>query len=313
VTVLKNKVSTAVFTVKPGVVFPEQLLKDALPDTESALFFAKLYKLSSYQLSSLLGILFGDNDVIAALTAEGGMHSEELQDFIVELGYEYLIELGDVEIVAGPPHAEILPELWESLEVEIAKSITDVAEKLTDVVSHMPGKEGAMVFRSMMTLNAKRPTIGDYKAHIHHKPQAPNLVILDVSGSMSRSTVRTIIDDVVALSWKANAHLAIVSNTTTFWDPGSFSSEAVLKAAEFGGTQYETLSELLNQDWGVVVTIADYDSSRSSKSALAQCTGEIELVLDISLVNQPTFLAECVGQRAQEVRPLLIAQGNLTN
>jgi hypothetical protein len=29
-------------------------------------------------------------------------------------------------------------------------------------------------------------------------------------------------------------------------------------------------------------------------------------VLDISLVNKPTFLAQCVGQLAADVQPLLI-------
>ena len=312
-TVLKTKVSTDLFTIRDGVVFPQQLLIEALPNVESALFFAKLYKLEPYKLSQLLQLLFKNDDVFAALTAEGGQHSMDLQDFIVELGYEYLIESGEVQFESAPPHAEILPELWESLQVDIAKSIEAVAEKLVDVVGHMPGKEGQMLFRSMMVLNAKRPVIGDYKAHIHHAPAAPNLVILDVSGSMTSDTINTIVNDVVALSWKANAHLAIVSNTTTFWGPGEFSSEAVLRAAEFGGTHYETLAELLNQDWGVVVTIADYDSSLSSKRALAQCTGEIELVLDISLVPQPTFLAECVGQRAKSVRPLLVAATDLTS
>jgi hypothetical protein len=30
-------------------------------------------------------------------------------------------------------------------------------------------------------------------------------------------------------------------------------------------------------------------------------------VLDVSLVGRPTFLAECVGQLADEVRPILTA------
>ena len=30
-----------------------------------------------------------------------------------------------------------------------------------------------------------------------------------------------------------------------------------MDAGQYGGTQYETLAPLLNQDWGVVVTIAE--------------------------------------------------------
>jgi hypothetical protein len=284
-------------------------LRTMLPDIETALFFGKVFELDESDLNVVLGALFQSN-VLTALTQETTMHSMDLQDYVVELGYENLIELGEIAFAPVIPHAEILPAMWEMAQVDIAKSIKDVAEKLKDVVSAMPGKQGQMMFQSMMKMNARRPIIGDYRASIKHARQAPNLVILDVSGSMSHQTVSTIIDDVVALSWQANASLAIVSNTATIWGPGEYDSTVVLKAAEFGGTHYETLSALLEQDWGVVVTIADYDSSPSAKSALAKCKGTIELLLDISLVNCPTFLAECVGQRALETRPLLV--GNST-
>ena len=301
------KIRLDLVEVKPGLKFDTATLSQMLPNFESALFFGKTYGLDPQQLSNLLYVLFGDDDVVAAFTNEGGQHSEELQDYIAELGYEYLIEKGTVELIDEPPPAAFLPEVWAAAQVTIAASIQEVAEKLADVVGHMPGKEGQMMFSSMMKMNARRPIIGDYKARIHHAPQRPNLVIFDVSGSMSESTVKTIVDDVVALSWAANASLAIVSNTTTFWNPGEFSSLSVLEAAEFGGTHYETLTEILNKDWGVVVCIADYDSSPSAKSAIASCNGEIELLLDISLVNQPTYLSQCVGLRAGEVRPLLVA------
>lgn len=308
------KIRLDLIEVKPGLQFDNNTLHEMLPDVETALFFGKTYDLDPEQLGNLLFILFGSNDVVEALTGEDGEHSHELQDYIVDLGYEWLIERGDIDMIDAPPPADVLPELWDSAQIEVAKSIQEVAEKLADVVGHMPGKEGQMMFASMMKMNRNRPVIGDYKAFINHASQRPNLVILDVSGSMSESTIRTIVDDVVALSWKADASLAIVSNTTTYWQPGEFSSQAVLKAAEFGGTHYETLTEVLNQDWGVVVCIADYDSSRGAKDAIRNCTGSIELVLDISLVNEPTFLAECVGLNAEEVRPLLVAASgtNLT-
>jgi hypothetical protein len=310
-TAAKVRDNLEVFEVKPGHTFKVSMLKTALPDKKTALFFAKLYKLDARQLSALLYKLWGEDDVIAALTAEGGQHSSELQDYIADtLNCQYMIDDGQVEIIDAPPPATVLPELWEQAELVIADSIAKVAETLGNVVGMMPGKQGEMVFQSMMTMNAKRPTIGDFKARIHHQHQSRNLVILDVSGSMSRPTVETIIDDVVALSWKAEACLVIVSNTTTFWNPGEFSSKSVLEASQFGGTHYETLEEVLNQDWGVVVTIADYDSSASARDHIrAVCTGTIEKVLDISLVGRPTFLAECVGQLAKEVEPLLISDG----
>jgi hypothetical protein len=304
--------SNQLIEITPGVRFSLATLKKGLPSIETALFFAKLYKLNAAELGHLLGTVFDEHHVVHALTSEGGAHSADLQDYVLELGYEFLLESGQITFGTGPTHAEVLPEIWKDLEVTIAKSIQEVAEKLKLVVGAMPGKQGEMIFQSLMTVNAKRPILGDYKAKIHHAPQRDNLVILDVSGSMSESTIKTIVEDVVALSYMANAHLAIVSDTATHWGPGEYSTDAILSVAEYSGTHYETLAGLFNQDWGVVVTIADYDSAAASKTAIARCRGHIQQVLDISLVSRPTYLSEVVGQLADEVRPLLIAQNNLT-
>lgn len=293
--------------VKPGLQFALTTLKALLPDVETLLFFGKVYELDYRQLSALLAAVFRGHALVDELNS--GAHSTDLQDYVVDLCDQspYLNE-GDVTFDPDVPHGEILPHVWESLEVEVAKSIKDVAAKLADMVGLMPGKQGSMVFASMMKMNAKRPTIGDYRARVHHAGARENLLILDVSGSMTHGTVSRIVDDVVALSYVANAHLAIVSNTTTHWEPGNYDSASVLAKAEFGGTHYETLEPLLNRDWGVVITVADYDSSLSAAEHVARkCTGSIETVLDVSLVNRPTFLAEVVGQLADEVKPVLVA------
>lgn len=282
-------------------------LERLLPDVETALFFAKLYELTYQELSELIKIRFHFGVVDALME---GDHSTELQDYIVGTVPVDIMRAmpRPPEFVPDlPPKGEILPQLWEAASLQIAASIKEVAEKLGDVLDHLPSKEGEMVFRTMATLNRQRPVIGDYKATIFHKQIQQNLVILDVSGSMSESTIRKIVDDVVALSWKANATLAIVSDHTFVWDPGTFDTSDVLHAAEYSGTYYETLHPLLDQDWNTVITIADYDSSLSAKQAISDCLGRIGRVLDISLVNRPTFLAECVGQLADEVEPLLIA------
>lgn len=300
-------VNLSIVELRTDLRFPKSMLKTMLPDVETALFFGQIYRLNAHELGILLSELF-NSPVISALTAEGGMHSNMLQDYLVDLGYEAEIQSGEILLGEKQPKGEILPELWEANKVEIAKSIQQVADKLKDVVTKLPGKHGEMVFRSMQVMNAKRPTIGDHRAHVHHQPAKPNLVILDVSGSMSENTIETIVEDVVALSWEADAHLAIVSNTCTHWVPGEYTVEAVLRAAEYGGTHYEKLVPLFeDQDWGVVVTIADYDSSYGAKTAIGLLNGHIDTVLDISLVSCPTFLAECVGQLADETKPLLIA------
>lgn len=288
--------------VKPGKKFSLLRLKEILPDIETLLFFAKVYELNYNQLSHLLQVVKG-GDVVTALTE--GDHSNELQDYLVDIVPSAV--MGGVSFNVTPPHAEILPQVWASLEVTIADSIRTVANKLEGVIGTMPGKTGAMLFNSMMVMNAKRPTLGDYRARIHHAPKPPNLVILDVSGSMSSTTVKQIADEVVALGYAADAALAIVSNSTFYWDPGTYSVQGVLDAAEYGGTQYETLAPVFDKDWGVVITIADYDSSASAMDYLGcNARGSVGEVFDISLVDRPTFLSQCVGQLAQKVTPMLI-------
>jgi len=285
------------------------VLCEVLPDVETALFFGKLFDLDAYQLGAVLSIV-SRSSVVDALLNHGDAHSADLQGYLVDIADMLGMDYGDVTFSPDVPKGEVLPELWESLQVEIATAIKDVAAKMESVIGLLPGKQGTMMMQSMMVMNAKRPVIGDYRARIHHEPVKENLVIFDVSGSMSEPTVRTIIDDVVAMSYQANAHMAVVSNTCSYWTPGSYSVDDVLERCEFSGTHYEELEELLNRDWGTVICVADYDSSTSAKQHLTgACVGHIDTVLDISLVNRPTFLAECVGQLADVVRPLLVGSG----
>jgi hypothetical protein len=307
------KRSVTLYEIKPGVKFSEATLKALLPDVETTLFFGKVYDLNAQQLGQLLYVVT-KSDLASALFGEGEYHSNDLQSYLVGYTDEYgvwhkgiidPVDAGRINFAPVVPKGEILPEVWKQLEVEVADSIKAVAAKINDAVQLFPGKQGHMVFKHLKSLNLKRPVLGDFKARIHHNRQTENLVILDVSGSMSASTVERITPDVVAMSYEANAHLAIVSNRCTYWAPGTYSVEDILAAAEYGGTHYERLEPLFDRDWGVVVTVADYDSSPWAKEALASCQGRIDTVLDISLVGQPTFLAECVGQLASEVKPLL--------
>jgi hypothetical protein len=302
-----SSLDLSLLEVKPSLKFPISTLRAMLPDAETVFFFGKVYELNAQQLSTVLYTVLR-SDLTRELAS--GAHSTDLQDYIVDLCEEIAdVEEGDVVFDPDVPHGEVLPEVWRQLEVEVAQSIKDVAAKLNSVVSMLPGKTGEMTFKSMMAMNARRPTIGDYRAQIHHQRQQKNLLILDVSGSMSEHTVSTIVGDVVALAYEANAYLAIVSNTTTVWEPGNYDVDSVLAKAEFGGTRYETLAPLMDEHWGVVITVADYDSSYGAKEAIDLRTGSVELVLDVSLVNHPTFLAECIGVKAAEVRPILVAPG----
>lgn len=307
--------STEVTTFTSGTAFPTKLLIDALPDVETVLFFSKVYNLEPTDVSALLRVCV-PSDVVEALTAEADMHSISLQDYLVEEFQEddgswFYPDLACITAMPGakkPVNAEVLPEVWKSLELTIASSIAEVAATISSTIEHMPGRTGKMVFQTLAKVNARRPTIGDYRAGFKHDQVKRVLVVFDVSGSMSEPTVRTIIDDVVGLAYEANAALAIVSNTAFFYQAGAFSTDQVLKDAEYGGTQYEMLVPLFSdQDWDAVVTIADYDSSYGAKAALARCNGKIGQLFDVSLVERSTFLAECLAPLATEVRPLLVA------
>ena len=283
-------------------------LSKLLPDVDTALFFARAVKMDYTKVGELLQGLFATS-VLDAL--QEGSHSETLQDYIVDVLPPEVKHIAKrVDFVPDSGHGEILPHMWEAIEIGIADSIGEVADKLSLVLDSLPGKAGIMSFQHMMTLNRRRPTIGDYKAKIAHPLRSKNLVILDDSGSMSHRTVSAIAGDVVALGMKAEATLALVSNTTRVWEPGTYSVKDVMAAGEYGGTQYETLGPLLDQPWGVVVSIADYDSSPNARDHLAKTVtkGSIEKLLDISLVSRPTFLAECLGQFAKEMEPLLVAR-----
>jgi hypothetical protein len=308
------KKSLETFELKPGVKVRLDVLKQLLPDASTALFFGKVYELNYRQLSNLLLSVF-NTTVIKTLLGEGDLHSTALQDYIIDV--VPAAELQQAGITAAsftaPPKHELLPALFEELEVTVAASIKALAEKLGAALEMIQVKQGSLVFSTLHKLNRQRDgAIGTFEGQIKHKQQAKNLVIFDVSGSMTRPTVEAIVDEVVALTYKANASLAIVSNNTFYWAPGTFNVADVMAKAEFGGTHYETLASLLNEDWATVITIADYDSAGSAQHYLKRnCTGHIQQVLDISLVNQNTFLAECVGQLADTVRPLLV--GNSYN
>lgn len=295
------------FEFAPGKRASWAALGRILPDVATALFFAKAMKMDYQRLSELLFGLFRSSVVVAL---SEGNHSTSLQDYVVETVPPYVWPEGKApDFNPTVPPSEVLPELWEAATIQVASSIAEVAEKLAGVLHALPSKEGEMAFAHLAKLNRQRPTIGVYQARIQHRVVPDSLVVLDVSGSMTEETIRKIVGDVVALSWKANAHLAIVSDSTFLWEPGSFDAKAVLRRAEFGGTHYETLAPLLNRDWGTVVSIADYDSSASAKRFLSSSSGRIGKVLDISLVNRPTFLGECLAQLADEVEPLLVATG----
>ena len=307
------KDSLTLFEFVPGKRASIKVLATLLPDIETALFFGQVYHLTEAKLRELLLMLF-KTPFITALLDSAEYHSTSLQSYVLPMltaseAEQYRNHLSETPPAKefGEPDSELLVAAWEAQLTEVAESIETVANKVAGVLDLLPSKYGTMTMQHLRQLNTQRGSIGKYAAQITHQRNIDRLVILDVSGSMTEHTVRAIVGDVVALAYKANATMAVVSNHTYYWNPGEYSVASVLSTAEFGGTQYETLVPLLQQDWEKVITIADYDSSPHAKEQIREAaSGHIGEVLDMSLVNKPTFLAECVGQLAQSVRPFLI-------
>lgn len=302
------KKATELFEIRSGAFVSHATLIRLLPDVRTALFFAKAYKLDYNKLAELLRIVVPGTTVDTLLN-RAAEHSADLQDYLIEVAPSHTVVVGGPDNDPEPaPDTELLSQLIEEAAVEVAKSITDVADKIARVLESMPSKFGEMTFKHLRELNRQRNSIGKYDAQIKHAPVPPRLVILDVSGSMTQPTIRKIVDEVVGMAYSVEASLAIVSDNCFFWEAGTFDTQDVLDKAEYKGTHYEQLTGVLDRDWDTVITVADYDSSLSAKEHLAwYAMGRVGTVLDISLVNRPTFLAECVAQLARELKPLLVA------
>jgi hypothetical protein len=122
--------------VKPGLQFSLGQLRKLLPDAETLLFFGKVYKLNAQQMGQLIWKVT-ESDLASALFNEGGHHSNELQDYILDLAEDVdPTRKGELKFDenAPPPQGEILPHVWEELEVDVAKSIAKVIEKLDGVL-----------------------------------------------------------------------------------------------------------------------------------------------------------------------------------
>ena len=288
--------------------FTEKFLQKNIKTFELAVFFADLYKLTNRQFSDLLDICGLDRTVWDALV-EGG-HSTELQDYELDLDEEF-----DITVLQGTGQVAVkddvaLVALFEAAAVVIADSIQEVADALGNKLGSLPVGEAQMMFSALHSFNVKRNSIGDFKAGIYRdrsKAKSKVLVILDDSGSVTPGTIEAIADDVVQLSYSVNASLAMVSSTTRYFQAGTFNTQDVLSVAEYGGTQYETLAQVLSEDWDEVITIADYDSSPYAKMSLAaNASCRIKKIWDIGLENQSSYLAECLSQFAESVSPIVI-------
>src|SRR4051812_10326561 len=119
--------SLELFEIKPGKKFSVPTLRAWLPDTETILFFAKVYDLDARQVGALLHKVL-NTTLSSALFDEGGLHSIDLQGYVLD-GYHdeegewhpgiadaTTYEEGDITFDPDVPVGEILTHVWESLE-----------------------------------------------------------------------------------------------------------------------------------------------------------------------------------------------------
>lgn len=296
--------------------WPVDVLRKTLKDPVWAVRFGALQQLDAYEMGGLLRMLFPGVTVIQALTMEGGEHSATLQSYAVALGYDTLVFDAVVGNHGPDPEPErddlVLAELAKEFEVVVAKDLDQLNFTLANTMMHMPGKQGRMEIKAQRKVDRRnRKKVGFMQARITHPRHAENAVFVDDSGSVGEKTLTAVAHAVKAMAVKANAHLVLVSNTVRHFKPGEYTVASILANAEYMGTHYETLVPLMNRHWGKVITIADFDSSWGAKEALSTCTGSIDTLLDISYVDRPTFLAECLDHLARESRPLMVGASSL--
>lgn len=285
--------------------FNEQKLIEVLDTPAKLVIFSRAMQLDHNGFRRLVKAM-GYNGV-AEIMARWG-HSSSLQSYVVSNDFiseptQMSFILDDDDELKESDRANLLAEILSLASVKVIDKIEDLcrllAHQLVTNAGEAQTRLGFQFIQQYADAHKRvKPTYGLGIQRVVEGGTLDNLVILDVSGSMGTSTVNAITDEVIALAEEADATLAIVSNNCYYWLPGTATASAVRNAAEYRGTHYEELVKLLDEkDWGTVITIADYDSSLSAKQTIAaQVTTRVQQVLDISLVERPTFLSECVGQ-----------------
>lgn len=311
--------SSLVFTISqnPPVMIGRDILRAMLVDPnasqaeniERALFFGNWYKLDAQQLGDLFSLL-NLGGVLDALL-EGG-HSVDLQPWLDDIGYsERELEQQSVAETVGvyDPNAtppEFLPELWKNAQVKVLSSLAELADGLTlEVLSKLPSDQAQMNVAHYARLN-RNGTIGISKPEYAYQQQMKVGIVYDCSSSMGRTFAEKATKDVAALSHQLNADIILVSTYAERLTAGTFSVKDVLDHWQNGGTRYGTLAPYFQEDWDVIVAIADYDSHWGAQATLSRCKGKIGHLFDISVVPMPTFLSECLAPLAAEVTPLFI-------
>lgn len=322
------KTSNKTVELKPGVQFDRVWLKETLclTDDEATelgvskydgmILFGQLYKLDAQELMVLARIVFEDEDFVQMLTE--GDHSYSLQSYIEELDVPLVIDetITFSEEKTNPDHDSLLTQMFEAHQVGITSLVMEIADKFAKFLGAQPGHESKLEVQRLNKVNRRTNLPVSQRARIEYSSLLPNLLIIDVSSSQGRSLIESIVDNCIGLAVKYDMHLAIVSHGAEWYVPGTYDRDTVMNSQWMnGGTRYAALAEIgvASQQWGTVICVADVDGQQSDMTAWKQAGGSIDQVVDISTVDQQTWLSEIVAVQAPgTVQQLVVAPVNHT-
>ena len=319
-------------TDRPEKFIGAGVLAEIVTTPKQAMFLIKALGTQVINPALTLGRLFNVLDLgsVADYLAMGG-HSTELQDWWDANGIDFEVpdhetvitanESADIEDEEGD--ADTLLDLVNNSLVKLPTTITELADELfVDVLSKQPSGQASYVLDHLMQVS-KFGQIGTVKTGLEYQADTKAAIVLDCSGSMGTKLGKAIAESVVRLADTLKCDLILVSSTAVRLPAGTFGVKTVLANWQNQLTLYNQLIPYfrdISQSYDTVITIADYDSIASHKLAIQQeCGARIQKVYDVCVEYvedgrgnlRTSFLAECLGQLADEVIPVFVGAKSL--
>lgn len=323
-----NKYLMVKLTDKPERFISAEKLAGIVTTARSAMMLVKMLGEQVADPAVTLGRIFSvlKLGTVADYISRGG-HSTELQTWWDEQGISIPIPDKE-EVLIDDPAApsdkpddvddETLFDLVNNSLVKLPESIQELADGLfIEVLSNLPTGRASYVIEHFQQVS-KFGTFGTMKTGLEYEKNTNACVVLDCSGSMGYRLGEAIANAVVHLANELKCDLILVSSAAKRLPAGTFSAETVKRNWQNAGTYYNQLVphfKDISQSYDVVVTIADYDSIPSHKIEIAKlCKAKVHTLYDICVqyveqspgVAKSSFLAECLGQLAKEVKPVFV-------
>ena len=308
------------------------ILAEIITKPKQVMFLVKALGDQVINPAETIGRLFRALDLgtVANYLAEGG-HSTELQDWWDANGivfpvpeHEAVITADEAAVIEDEEgDADTLLDLVNTSLVKLPTTITELADGVfVDVLSKQPSGQANYVMDYLMQVS-KFGQIGTVKTGLEYQADTKAAIVLDCSGNMGRKLGEAIAESVVKLADTLKCDLILVSSTAVRLPAGTFGVKTVLANWQNQLTLYNQLIPHfrdISQSYDVVITIADYDSISSHKSQIMQeCNARIQQVYDVCVEHtldsngnlRTSFLAECLGQLADNVIPVFVGAPDL--